>query len=46
MIEKNTNLKIGDLYFVWFFEGNETYKVFKCLDMRKEIEDMFKYGAS
>jgi len=40
IIEKNTNLKIGDLYFVWFFEGNDNYKVFKCADMRKEIIDM------
>lgn len=45
IIEKNTNLKIGDLYFVWFFEGNDNYQVFKCKDMRNEIRDMIKYAA-
>jgi hypothetical protein len=42
IIERNTGLKVGDLYFVWFFEGNETYQVFKCADMQKELQDMFK----
>jgi hypothetical protein len=42
IIEKNTNLVIGDMYFVWFFEGNDSYQVFKCQDMRNEIEMMLK----
>lgn len=42
IIEKNTNLKIGDVYFVWLFEGNDNYQVFKCQDMHKEIESMLK----
>jgi hypothetical protein len=40
IIEKNTNLKIGDTYFVWLFEGNDNYQVFKCQDMSKEIVTM------
>jgi ATP-dependent exoDNAse (exonuclease V) beta subunit len=43
IIERNTGLKVGDLYFVWFFEGNDTYQVFKCADMQKELQDMFKH---
>ena len=40
IIEKNTNLEIGDCYLTWFNENNETYKIFKCLDYSKEVEDM------
>jgi hypothetical protein len=43
IIEKNTNLKIGDLYFVWLFEGNDSYQVFKCKDMKEEIVNMLNY---
>jgi len=43
IIEKNTNLKIGDLYFVWLFEGNDNYQVFKCKDMKEEIVTMLNY---
>jgi hypothetical protein len=43
IIEQNTNLKIGDLYFVWFFEGNDKYELFKCADMQDEIKMMIDH---
>ena len=43
IIEQNTNLKIGDLYFVWFFEGNEKYELFKCADYQEEIKMMIDH---
>jgi len=40
IIEKNTNLKLGDSYLAWFNENNETYQVFKCLDYSSEVVEM------
>ena len=40
IIEKNTNLEIGDCYLTWFNENNQSYKVFKCHDYSKEVIDM------
>lgn len=40
IIEKNTNLELGDSYLTWFNENNENYEVFKCLDYSKEVLDM------
>lgn len=40
IIEKNTNLKIGDMYFLWIFEGNDTFKLYRCADYQKEIHLM------
>ena len=37
IIEKNTDLKLGDCYIAWFNQKNETYKIYKCFDFRKEI---------
>jgi len=37
LIEKNTNLKLGDSYIVWFNEKNETYQPIKCRDYREEV---------
>ena len=42
IIEKNTNLKLGDSYIVWFNEKNETYKPIKCYDFQKEIVKMLE----
>jgi ATP-dependent exoDNAse (exonuclease V) beta subunit len=41
LIERNTGIKIGDLYIVWFFEDNPNYKVIKCLDLKREAEFIF-----
>ena len=37
IVERNTNLNLGDSYIVWFNENNDTYKVIKCYDFRDEI---------
>ena len=37
IVERNTNLNLGDSYIVWFNENNETYKVIKCYDFRDDI---------
>lgn len=37
IIEKYTELEFGDNYICWFNEKNEQYKIFKCLDLRDEI---------
>jgi hypothetical protein len=42
IIEKNTNLNLGDSYIVWFNEKNDNYEPIKCRDYRKEIGDMLK----
>lgn len=38
LIEKNTNLTIGDRYLVWFQEDNDTYKIVKCHDYAREVK--------
>lgn len=40
IIEKNTNLKIGNCYLLWINEKNSTYKVYQCKDMLSEIKLM------
>ena len=37
IVERNTELELGDSYIVWFNENNESYKVMKCFDFRDEI---------
>lgn len=37
IVERNTELEIGDCYIVWFNEKNETYQIIKCYDFREEI---------
>jgi hypothetical protein len=37
IVERNTELSLGDSYIVWFNENNNEYKVMKCYDFRKEI---------
>ena len=40
IIEKNTNLKLGNSYICWFNEKNSTYKIFKCENYEKYIKLM------
>ena len=42
IIEKNTNLKIGNCYLIWINENNKNYKVFKCKDLEAEIKLMLE----
>lgn len=44
IIERNTSLKLGHCYIVWFYEENESYKVIKTHDYREEIQTMIKYA--
>lgn len=37
IVERNTELELGDSYIVWLNENNETYEVIKCYDFRDEI---------
>ena len=37
IVERNTDLTLGDSYIVWFNENNDEYKVMKCYDFRDEI---------
>jgi len=40
IIQKNTNLKLGDSYLTWFNEHNDTYKIFKCHDYTEDVLKM------
>ena len=42
IIEKNTNLKIGNCYLIWINEKNKNYKVYKCKDLETEIKLMLE----
>lgn len=42
IIEKNTNLKIGNTYLVWLNESNKNYKLFQCKDLSAEIKLMIE----
>lgn len=42
LIEKNTNIKLGDSYIVWFNEENPSYEVIKCGDLRDDIVEVLK----
>lgn len=43
IIEKNTNLKFGKSYLVWFNEANESYQIIPCNDVSAEIPKMIKH---
>lgn len=47
IIERNTNLRLGDSYICWVNENNETYKTFKMANMTNEVDFIFnqKLGA-
>lgn len=40
IIEKNTNLEIGDCYIGWFYEDNDSFKLLKAPYYGEEIEKM------
>ena len=42
IVERNTELELGDSYIVWFNENNDSYKVMKCLDFRDDILKIMK----
>ncbi len=42
IIQKNTNLEIGDCYLTWFNEDNDTYQIFKCHDYSIEVREMIR----
>lgn len=42
LIEKNTNLKIGNCYLVWINENNENYRIYPCKDLVAEIKLMIE----
>lgn len=42
IVEKNTSIKLGDSYIVWFNEENSNYEVIKCHDFRKEIKEVIR----
>lgn len=42
IIEKNSNLKIEDMYVVWMFHKNDTYKVIEIPYMEKELKLMLE----
>lgn len=44
IIELETSLEIKDCFIVWFNEKNDTYKLIKCADYRKEIINMLNYN--
>lgn len=41
IIERNTNLRLGDSYIVWLNENNENYKVIKLDYMERETDIIF-----
>jgi ATP-dependent exoDNAse (exonuclease V) beta subunit len=43
IIEKNTNLEIGNCYLIWIHENNDNYKVIKCNDLHAEIKLMIEH---
>jgi ATP-dependent exoDNAse (exonuclease V) beta subunit len=46
IIEKNTNLKLGNSYICWINEQNDTYKTFKMADMVNEVDFIFNNLAA
>jgi len=43
IIEKNTNLKIGNCYLIWINESSDNYKIFTCKDLQAEIKLMIEH---
>lgn len=42
LIEKNTNIKLGNSYIVWFNENNPSYKIYETYDYREIVEKMIE----
>lgn len=40
IIQKNTGIEIDDLFIVWFFEGNDSYKIIQIPDMQDRVKQM------
>ena len=40
IVERNTNLELGDSYIVWVNEKNDKYEVFKCHDFKEEVTNI------
>ena len=43
IIEKNTNLNIGNCYLIWINESSDNYKIFTCKDLQAEIKLMIEH---
>lgn len=43
IIEKNTDIKIGDMYLIWITAKNDKYTLIKCKDYQAVIEKMIKH---
>ena len=41
IIEKNTNLRFGGCYLVWYNEENPNYEIIKCEDYSNYVDEMF-----
>lgn len=41
IFEKNTGLKTGNMYIVWFNEENENYKILKLKDLSNDVLRLF-----
>lgn len=42
IIEKNTGVKLGDCYIVWFFSGNKNYQILKIPNLQDKIHLMLE----
>lgn len=43
ILEKNTNIKLGDSHIVWFSHKNENFEVKKCHNYTYLVEDLLKH---
>lgn len=43
ILERNTNLRFGNSYLVWFNENNTNYQIFRTKDYHQEIEKICNY---
>ena len=43
IIQRNTNILIGDCYLVWINENNDSYKIIKTIDYTNIVNDLFLY---
>ena len=46
MLEKNYNKVVRDLYLIRIYPGIDTYEKIKCLDLSKEVDDLFNLRLS
>jgi len=43
IIERNTRIKIGKMYIVWFNERNADYQIIPIVELREEVQKMIDY---